>query len=96
MKKILLIILMSSFIVFSADTWLWGGYVIKTGMRMYEVKERCGDPFLEEKVGEIYDPSGTGITKMYIYEWVYKTAGFPRILTFYGSKLVKIETEDRF
>ena len=51
MKKILLLVLMFSFVAFSSDTWLTGGYIIKTGMRMYEVKEKCGDPFLKEKIG---------------------------------------------
>ena len=96
MKKMLLIIVMFSFVAFSGDTWLSGGYVIKTGMRMYEVKEKCGDPFLKEKVGEIFNPSGASVTKTYIYEWIYKTSGFPRILTFHGSRLVRIETEDKF
>ena len=96
MKKLLFVILMFPFLVFSGDEWLYGGYVIKTGMRMYEVQEKCGEPFLKEKVGEIYNASGERIIKTYIYEWVYKTSGFPRILTFHGSKLVRIEIEDKF
>ena len=96
MKKIAFLILTITVIstVFAND-WYCFGYVIKPGMRMYQVIEKCGEPVFKEKVGEAYYTSGSTITKTDVYEWVYKYDGLPRILTFHGSKLVKIEKEER-
>lgn len=95
MKSIAFLILITAVIIdVFANDWYCLGYVIKPGMRMYQVIEKCGEPVLKEKVGEAYYNSGSTITKTDVCEWVYKYDGLPRILTFHGSKLVKIEIEE--
>lgn len=90
---LLLFILIIVFSPMQGYAWRCGSNVIEQGMRMYDVIEKCGEPKYKQVVGELILPENSSMVKTYVWEFVYKNGGFTRILTFHGSKLVKIEEE---
>ena len=89
MKKVVFLIMVFT-VLLHAESFRCGSHIIEKGMSKYSIVEKCGEPLFSEKVGEIFDPNGAGVEKIYIYEHVYKCDGERYILTFHGTKLVKI------
>lgn len=85
-----------------ADSMKCGTRLVSTGDTKAKVLLRCGEPFLREMVGEKtrYRRFFRWIVGSYtvvVEEWTYNLGStkFLRILTFEGSKLVKIELGDK-
>ncbi len=74
-----------------------GNDIVSTGDSMYEVRNDCGDPAAERRVGEkttytILEDDNLKVKDVfYITEWVYERDSGVCILTFEGSRLVKKE-----
>jgi hypothetical protein len=63
-------------------------YISEIGDHMYIVRKHCGEPLVEQKIGEkeISDHDF-----MYITEWIYEKDQGIYVLTFEGSRLIKKE-----
>ena len=83
-----------------------GTRIVQTGDSMFKVLRKCGEPSTKAVVGEkrVWDAErhrnshkGSSIT-VTVERWTYDLGGrrFPRVLTFYGDRLVKIELEDTY
>jgi hypothetical protein len=82
----------------AADTMLrCGNELIERGDTMFKVRQACGPPRSEQRVGErtSYTILPNELLKIkdsiYIEEWVYEKDAGLYILTFEGSRLVKKE-----
>lgn len=75
----------------AADTLRCGSDLVSTGDRAFEVERKCGEPVHRGLVG--YDLGPHARREAVIEEWVYgPNNGSFSILTFEGTRLVKIET----
>lgn len=73
-----------------AETLRCGTHLVSVGDRAFEVEEKCGQPRYRDLVG--YSLSGYDRREFKIEEWVYgPDNGMLSILTFEGSRLVRIE-----
>lgn len=74
-----------------------GNELISIGDTMHQVRNTCGNPLSEQRIGEkrtfkIYKEDQLKIENLiYVYEWYYKKGDGTYILTFEGSRLVKKE-----
>jgi hypothetical protein len=76
---------------FASDSMRCGTNLISNGDRAFEVLERCGEPLQREQIG--YTLGGYDRRELKIEEWVYRNSGgFIFILTFEGSRLIRIES----
>ncbi len=74
-----------------ADTLRCGSQLVTTGDRAFEVERKCGVPQHRDLVG--YSLSRNDRQEFRLEEWVYGPRnGMLSILTFEGSRLVRIET----
>ena len=76
-----------------------GNELISIGDTMHKVRNTCGNPLSEQRIGEkrtfkIYNEDQLKIENLiYVYEWYYEKGGGTYILTFEGSRLVKKDYE---
>lgn len=74
-----------------------GNELVDLGDTMYEVRQACGDPAYEQRIGErtIYtilrDERLKVKDAMYLIEWIYPKDSGIYILTFEGSRLTDKE-----
>jgi len=74
-----------------ADTLRCGSQLVSTGDRAFEVERKCGPPAQRDLVG--YGLSPNGRQEFVLEEWTYgPNNGTFSILTFEGSRLVRIES----
>ncbi|MBA1275269.1 DUF2845 domain-containing protein [Stutzerimonas azotifigens] len=74
-----------------ADTMRCGNQLVSTGDRAFEVERKCGPPAHSDLVG--YALGRNDRQEFRLEEWVYGPSnGSISILTFEGSRLVRIET----
>ncbi len=102
-KYMILMVLAGALVCFShgpggADTsFRCANKIISTGDTMYYIRQVCGDPTSEQRVGErtTYSVQLGGDLKVkdeiYISEWVYQKDNGFYLLTFEGSRLVNKE-----
>lgn len=75
-----------------ADTLRCGSQLVSTGDRAFEVERKCGPPAQRDLVG--YGLSPNGRQEFVLEEWTYgPNNGTFSILTFEGSRLVRIESQ---
>ncbi|MES2818622.1 MAG: DUF2845 domain-containing protein [Pseudomonadota bacterium] len=75
-----------------ADTLRCGSQLISVGDRAFEVQQKCGEPRFRDLVGYNLGPNERRESP--IEEWVYgPDNGMLRILTFEGSRLIRIESQ---
>lgn len=93
-----LVIVLTWCVTGSADTsFRCGNKIIDLGDIMQFVRQECGDPMSEERVGErtTYTILPADHLKVkdetYVVEWIYKRDSGFYILTFEGSRLMKKE-----
>lgn len=69
-----------------ADNMRCGTHLVRSGDTKLEVLRHCGDPDLREIVSGADEPK--------VEQWYYERGSrqFPRVLTFRGFELVRIET----
>jgi hypothetical protein len=100
-------LIFSSFVVTIAagesTTMRCKGKIIELGDGKAKVLKTCGEPFLREEVGEsakisIHSRRRASASTRYIEKWTYDMGygQFPRILTFRGNKLVRIEVGEKW
>jgi len=91
------IVLFSGVIGFADTSFRCGNKLVDIGDNMYFIRQVCGDPISEQRVGErtaYWILPGENLKvkdETYLVEWVYaKDSGY-YILTFEGSRLLKKE-----
>jgi hypothetical protein len=95
---VFLAVLLSANQLFADNTSMrCGNKLVSIGETMYEVRDACGNPFSEQRIGEkrtfktLKDNQLEIESLIYINEWYYKRGDGTYILTFEGSRLVKKE-----
>ena len=84
-------------VVIADTSFRCGNTIIDKGDTMYTIRQECGEPVSEQRVGErtIYSISNRRQLKIkdevYVVEWIYKKDAGIYILTFEGSRLIKKE-----
>jgi Protein of unknown function (DUF2845) len=63
-------------------------YISDIGDHMHVVRKHCGEPAVEQKIGE---KEVSNHNFMYLTEWIYEKDQGIYILTFEGSRLIKKE-----
>lgn len=73
----------------AGDNMRCGTHLVRSGDTKFEVLRRCGEPELKEIVSGADEPR--------VEQWYYDRGArqFPRVLTFRGLELVRIETVTR-
>ena len=68
------------------SSWRCGQKIIEIGDSKYDVLTKCGEPKFKEEI--------SGADERRVEEWIYKQGSrqLTRVLTFSGTRLVKIET----
>jgi hypothetical protein len=90
----------------NATTMRCGSRIVQAGDSMFQVRRICGEPATKAVVGErkvwdrkkhggSYRGSSVAVT---VERWTYDMGRyrFPRIVTFYGDRLAKIELDDMY
>ena len=90
LRHALLVSLMGVSLISTADTLRCGSKLVSVGDRKFEVWDKCGEPRYLDETG--YTLGGYERRELSVQEWVYGPEnGMFSILTFEGSRLVRIE-----
>ena len=76
----------------SASTYRCGHRIVSVGDRKFEVEEKCGKPKSRDVISEVKVKTRHLKKTELVEEWIYDLRyGWWDVLTFRGSRLVKIE-----
>ncbi len=104
MKNRVMTLMLSLLLLFAANplcadntSMRCGNELISIGDTMHKVRNTCGNPVSEQRIGEkrtfkIFKDDQLKIENLtYVFEWFYEKGSGVYILTFEGSRLVKKE-----